>query len=124
MNIVQLLLASHILGSIFVGALVAFILFISFRNKAALYKSSALSLGLAAGYQFITGSLLVIAMPGAESLFSFCSKIGLYLSVILFAEVVLYMKMRQHSEAVFPAKAVVSSIGTGMVFVLTAVFTL
>lgn len=124
MNLFHIVLISHILGSVFVGILVVSILYIAFRNKSVFYKPSALYLGLAAGYQLATGSMLAIMMPGAESLFSFCSKIGLYISVILFAQIILYMKMRQSNAAVFPVRAVVSSIGTGMVFVISAIISL
>ena len=122
MTIYSLFLFAHIFGSIIVAALVGSIFYITLRNKAALYRNFALSLGFASCYQLMTGSLLALTASGSHSLFSFCSKIGIYLFFILLAEMLLFMKMKKSESVLFPVRAVFSSITGGIIFVVFAVF--
>lgn len=124
MELTQVLLLTHILGSIVVGILVAAILYLVFRGKSSLYKTFALYLGISAGYQLVTGSLLAIATPGSHSIFAFCSKIGIYLAIVLATEVLLYVKMRKNNVVLYPLRAVASSLSVGLLFVVAAIITL
>lgn len=108
----KVLLATHIFGAIFVGIFIAFAIISLIKRDKQNYSFFAKSIGLGGGAQLITGALLPVFGP--STLFSFCSKIGIYMSIIFMIEYFLYRAMNR-TQIVFPIKPALSFLGIGMI---------
>jgi hypothetical protein len=112
----SLLLFSHITGALLLGYFIVSALVQIYTNKENTFKKSAITIGLAAGYQLITGSLLALDIQTKSGLFGFCSKIGLYLAIVISVEYLLFYRMQKNTAVIMPARLVLSSLIIGIVF--------
>jgi hypothetical protein len=117
-NIEQILLLLHLLGAVSVGILIIAAGFALVTRKSHFYKSFALLIALGAGFQLVSGSLFAISVQSNESLLAFCSKIGIYLTVIGIIEALLFSRLQAEKQNTFPARIVASSLMFGMSFVI------
>jgi hypothetical protein len=121
MNIGQILLITHLLGALYIGLFVIASIVVLVRRKVDYYKPIAGQIAFSTCFQLISGSLLTLQYQNSASLFSFCSKIGLYLFVVVIIETLLYKRLHEQNVEKFPQNLVTSSLSLGMLFV---VFTL
>lgn len=105
------LLATHIFGAIFVGIFIVLAIISMLKQEKQNYSFFAKSIGLGGGLQLITGALLPVF--GHSTLFSFCTKIGIYMSIIFMMEYFLFLSMKR-TQIVFPFRPALSPLGMGM----------
>ena len=122
MNLGHATLLFHILGAVFVGLLIIATLISLIKKKSDYYKPLAISIGVGTCYQLITGSILALSYQNSESIFSFCSKVGFYLIIVLITETLLFRQL--FTARLYPTKIVASSLTLGLVFVLITIFQL
>ncbi len=118
----NILLIAHLLGA---GAIGFFILkaFIQlYKNQSSEYKNSSIQIGMSAGYQLATGSLLALNIQTTQGLLNFCNKMGLYLGIVLLVESILFYRMQKNQSWIAPARFVFSSLSLGIIFTLATVF--
>jgi uncharacterized membrane protein len=120
MNIYNILLIAHLSGALVMGALIIQTIFVLAKNKSRYYKQTAKNIALNTGFQLVSGATLALTHAGTDPLAQYCSKIGIYLALVTFAEFFLYKQLKNEKEAEFPVRTVVSSVSTGILF---AVFT-
>lgn len=102
-----LFLALHLLGAVALAALVMASIFTVVRGRAHEAAGYARSLALLALVQTGTGACLAFISPGGSAL-AFCSKIGVYIAVIVITELFLFRTARG-SEA-FPLRPVLGAV--------------
>lgn len=85
-------LALHLTGAVATAGVVLGTVWSLFTKKDTSYTRLAQSLGVAALFQSVTGSLLAFTSHSG-SLQTFCVRIGAYLGVILFLEVILLVQI-------------------------------
>ena len=112
MDVTRLLLICHLLGAGFTGIFIIKAVRILLSQQSSQYKTTAMIIGYSAFYQMTTGSLLAVSMQKTYSLQQFCTSIGIYLSIIVVIESILFKRMRENSLP-FPLKIVSSSLITG-----------
>jgi hypothetical protein len=101
----------HLVGAAISGLLVVGALVSVFSKQSRWYKPTAIGIAVSAALQLISGSVLSFVSNG--SLLTFCARIGIYLSVLVVAELVVWSAARKNQQ-VFPTRAVVSSFATGL----------
>lgn len=122
MNLLNILLLAHLTGAVATGFFILKAFINLLKNQASTYKSSAIQIGVGAGYQLITGSFLAMNSNTSESLLAFCSKMGLYIGIVLFVEALLFLRMQKDQMWIKPAQIAFSSLSIGIVFTLYTVF--
>ncbi len=116
-------LSLHLAGAIITGVLIIRAFAALIKDQILRYKPLAFQIAFAGAFQLITGSLLIFADRHAMSLASACSRIGMYLGLVIFAEIFLYRRMRNEGTYSFPTRAVFSSLSGSLVIVILALFT-
>lgn len=111
----SILLFSHITGALLLGFFIVSALVQIYTNKENTFKKSAITIGFAAGYQLITGSFLALDIQTKSGLFGFCSKIGLYLAIVISIEYLLFYRM-QKNAVIMPIRLVLASLIIGIIF--------
>ena len=119
----SILLLTHIFGSFILFIMMFTALLAVKRGFREHYGTLAVKIGLGSAWQLISGSILTLFAPEKPQLFYFCSRIGIYLTLILAVELLLFYKMRSAAQ-IFPFHQVVSSITLGAVFVVLVIQTL
>lgn len=112
----QLFLLAHLTGALVLGILILKTVIVLVSKTSSKYNNLAWKIGLGSGYQLVTGSLLEMSAHRPDSLLVFCSKIGLYLAVVLIIEGLLFIQIRRDSRNVFPIRAVSYSLTFGLFF--------
>lgn len=110
-------LAIHLIGAIGLAVIILVSIISIINNSHKRLKNLVVLVGLSSGLQLVTGSLLVINSDSG-TLLSFCSNIGLYLSIIVITELILFYKIK--NIYTFPLKTVISPTAVGMLFVVFA----
>ncbi|HLL60628.1 MAG TPA: hypothetical protein VK338_02835 [Candidatus Nitrosocosmicus sp.] len=118
MNIGQILLFSHLIGATLVGVLIITAFVCLLKNISQRYKFLAKSIAIGTAAQLLTGSLLALTALQREPLLYFCSKVGIYVTVVLVVEGLLYRQMNKENLRYFPLKFVTSSLTFGIFFVI------
>ncbi|CAN5166650.1 hypothetical protein BH11PAT1_BH11PAT1_5530 [soil metagenome] len=119
LNIGQFLLIFHLLGAVCIALLMLTSFFALAKHKSSYYKPLAIHVAVTTCFQLITGSLLALTYPNSESIFSFCSKIGIYLVTVILVESLLFKRL--YTDTLFPIKLVISSLTLGFVFVFVTI---
>jgi hypothetical protein len=81
------LLTFHIFGALFLFVYMAYSLF------SKKYRRNALITALTGALQITTGTILSI--QAQSTLLDYCTRIGLYLALIVFVETTLYIKIKK-----------------------------
>ncbi|MDP3685205.1 MAG: hypothetical protein Q8R32_00045 [bacterium] len=116
----QTLLFLHFAGALVTGAFVLWGIVLVVRPASEHAGNAARAIALGAAYQLVTGSLLAIADPQGSSLLRFCTRIGLYVAIVVMTEGALFWRMKGVGIP-FPAHLVTASAAVGMAFVLRVV---
>lgn len=125
MDVQNTLLLAHLIGAGYVGIHIVSSIFAIFQNDISQYRKLSSRIALGGGYQLVSGSILALVSVHSElSLIQFCSKIGLYTGIILFAEALLLYKMKKYEELQFPYQVVLSSLIFGLFFTIITIFDL
>jgi hypothetical protein len=113
------LLLIHILGACLTGIVAAFAGVIMWQRRDSSYRSTSIALGALGGFEVLTGTLLSVISSQITSI-SLCENIITYLFVVLFVEILLFMRMRKVSM-LFPIIKALSPIATGLILLLAAI---
>ena len=113
------LLLVHILGACLTGIMAAYAGVIMWQNQDSSYRTASIILGALGGFEVITGTLLSVISSQITSI-SLCANIIIYVSVVLFFEALLFLKMRKVS-VVFPLVVALSPIATGLTLLLATI---
>jgi hypothetical protein len=106
----------HITGAAVVGLYIIFAIISLFRHQTTTYPLYAKSIAWAGVYQLITG--LFLAWQTQGTLAAFCARVGVYLSMMLLIEVLLFYAMKKANVSA-PASQVAWSLSLGTITVLT-----
>jgi len=114
----EMIFALHILGAIATGIIGSYALVILYRGEQT-YRMAAISLGIAACFEIMTGTLLSI-ISARITASVVCERLIVYLALVAIVEGLLCIRMRGISVA-FPVGTVVSPIA-GSLALLGAAF--
>lgn len=114
MNLFQLFLFLHLTGALVLLLLILASFILIFKNKLPLLKNLSLGIGFGTLFQLTTGTLLSLVSANGQSLIVFCSRIGIYLTIVLVTEMVIFLKIKN----IFPLRQVASYILTGVIISL------
>jgi hypothetical protein len=118
-----LLLFVHIIGSLVIGVLIVLTVYAIIQKRASEYRRLALGIAWSSAAQLITGSLLVVTQEQTPSLLVFCSKIGIYMSLVIASEALLFYRMRQEPLKIFPLRTVTSLFSIAMIMIILTITT-
>ena len=104
----SILLVVHIAGACVTAIVGAYAVAMLWRREEGKYSLSASVLGAIAGFEVVTGTLLSVLSLQVTAL-SLCANIIAYLSIVLFLEAVLFVRMKKISIR-FPAGVALSPI--------------
>ncbi|MDQ3076906.1 MAG: hypothetical protein M3Q63_02535 [bacterium] len=117
-----LILILHLLGflviSIFVIKSVIAILYSHYSHISFLAKSLAISSLI----QLLSGSLLLFLQESPRSLIVFCTRISIYLTIIIVVETLLFWKMNQHKKRAFPLVTVGAVMTAGIIMTIGTLY--
>ena len=113
------LLIVHIVGACVTGITAAYAGVIMWQKQDSSYRTTSIVLGALGGFEVLTGTLLSVISSQITSI-SLCANIIAYLSVVLFVEILLFLRMRKISM-LFPIAAALSPIATGLTFLLASI---
>ncbi len=113
MTITNFLLFMHVLGAGITGFMVIFSFVLILLNKSALYRNISIGLAGMTLFQIITGSL--ISLLSADSVATYCTRIALYMSIVLVTEIALFWKMKL---GLYPFRFVFASVTVSFVITL------
>ncbi len=119
---INLLLVIHILGAIILGVIVILAWINLFKSTSDTYISSARHIGIGAGFELITGALLAVHIQSYSGLLQYCSKLFIYLGIILFTEIVLLYRMKNHEMTNFRTRIAFSMLAAGIIINIAAIF--
>jgi len=91
------LLIAHVTGAVVSAVAVALTIGALVTRRAAWFRPLSVALAVLGAYQVVSGAVLAVA--NSSTLLSFCARVGVYLAVIVTAEVVLVVAMRRASAA-------------------------
>lgn len=114
MNLFQLFLLFHISGALVLLLLILASFIFIFKNKLPLLKNLSLGIGFGTLFQLTTGALLSLASANGQSLIVFCSRIGIYLTIVLITEMLIFLKIKN----IFPLRQVTLYISIGVLISL------
>ena len=115
----SILLVVHIAGACVTALIGAYAVAMLWRREEGKYSLSASVLGAIAGLEVVTGTLLAVLSPKITAL-SLCANIVVYLSIVLFLEAALFVRMKKISIR-FPAASVFSPIAASFLGMAGAV---
>ena len=98
----------HLLGAIFFFILFAEVLISLFKNSVNRYKILSIQIALTTCFQLISGVILTLLSFQNVSVLGFCSKVGLYIFIACFAELILYKQIKINTKD-FTFKRIISS---------------
>lgn len=102
----NIILSMHILGAVFVGAVMLIALRDLYQNKTPLLPTYVRNLSFGLFFEIGSGSMLALLAPSA-SLVAFCQNIALYAVIIFFGHFVIYRKLASQGNALnFPTRFV------------------
>lgn len=108
----------HLVGAVIVSIFTFLALVALLTKSSAKYSFYAKSIAISGAFQLVSGSLLGWSIH--SNLFAFCTRIGMYLGVILLTEMVLFMAMKKYALP-FPSFQVASSLSFGVLFVIITI---
>lgn len=113
------LLTVHIGVAVITGIAASYAGIMLWQNESASYHKTALVLGLLAGFEILSGTVLSI-MSSTITALSLCSNIALYLSVVFIVETLLFLRMRKVSSG-FPIMPVISPAMIGLTLFIATI---
>lgn len=115
----SIILTVHIVGACATALVGAYALAVMWRREEGKYSISASVLGAVAGFEVATGTMLSVLSIKITTL-SLCANIAVYLSIVLFVEVALFMRMKKISVP-FPGAVVISPIAASLFGMIGAI---
>ena len=97
----------HLFGAIFFFIFFTEVLISIFRNSVIKYRILSIQIALTTCIQLISGAILTLLTFQNVSVLGFCSKVGLYIFIALFAELILYKKIKVNTQG-FTFKRIIS----------------
>lgn len=118
----NILLIAHLMGAFGLGIFIVNAFVNLYKNRTESFQRSSVQIGIGAGYQLITGSLLAIDIKTMQGLLHFCNKMGLYVGIVLFVETLLFYRMQKNKNWAASAGIAFSSLTIGLLFTLVTIF--
>lgn len=109
----QIVLVTHLIGTFILFFLICQTILAFKKDNVNIYINLAVRIAIITGLQLLTGAILTIISLSEANLTMYCSKIGLYIGVILTTEYILYKKARK-KNILFPIKTVAIPIAIGL----------
>ena len=104
----RVVLVIHLFGAIFFFIFFTEVLISIFRNSVIRYKILSIQIALTTCFQLISGAILSLLSFQNVSVLGFCSKVGLYIFIACFAELILYKQIKINTKG-FIFKRIISS---------------
>lgn len=114
MSFFQFFLILHLLGAGYLGILTFASFFSLISKKVLYYKHLSKQVAVIGCFQLVTGSLLTLLIKKNGSVLTFCSKIGLYLGIVLLLEYLLYKALPKENRTYFPLSFVTGVLSFGI----------
>ena len=114
-----IVLAVHIAGACVTALIGAYAVAMLWQREEGKYSLCASVLGFVAGFEVVTGTLLSVLSLQVTAL-SLCANMVVYLSIVLFLEAALFVRMKKISIR-FPAASVFSPIAASLLGMAGAV---
>lgn len=111
-------LALHLFGAGATAVVAAYAAVVLWRREEGRYRVCAMTLGLIAGSEVVTGTILAILSARITAL-SLCGNIAIYLSIVLLLEMILFVRMKKVSVQ-FPIIRTFSPIALSLFGIFTA----
>lgn len=111
MTLYQFFLYVHLGGAVIMALAILIVVAVLVFRKSAAYSFQAKCIARITALQCMSGSGLALT-DQHPSVLAFCSKLGLYLAIILIVEIVLFFKMEKIARP-FPLKPVSVALGGG-----------
>src|SRR3989338_10570909 len=114
----NIMLIAHVVGALVLGIFIVQAVISLLYKKNSSYKPLTIQIGLGAGYQLITGSLLATNIHTMQSLTHFCNRMAIYVGIVVVIEALLLHRMEHEHNWIVPARIAFSSITLGVSFTL------
>lgn len=113
------ILVLHIIGACATGLVAAYTAIVLAKGEESHYTRLAQALGLLAGFETATGTLMSVLSPNITAL-SLCSNIAVYLGVVFALEAVLFWRMKK-AALLFPIHLAFSPAAAGLLYMALAI---
>lgn len=115
----ETVLTVHIAAGVVTGLVASYAIATLWNHNASAYRATAISLGLLAAFEVLSGTSLSLLSPSVTAL-SICANILMYLSIVFFVEALLFARMKAIFRP-FPLAQSISPVAGSLLVLLGAI---